>query len=990
MHARLALALTALFASSTATAFQPSDTVYSGIEPQRIRTTHPAEQARLRHTPAFARFERAHGNGWTARFDEATGTPIRMYGPGIELGALPTEAAVLSALRSALAPHAELIGTDVRNLRWQEGGYIERRDAWYVDLDVVREGLPIWRGGVTARIQHGRLTMFGAETYPDVPLTGALDLSAAEAIDAAIDLGPAAEASHTELEAVAMLLPLQSVNGLELRRVWLVSSRTTEPAGRWRTFVDGLSGEVLSVWNEVRFLDGAINAEHHQRNPDGPLETSPAVNLRVEGAEGVYNHTDDDGLYSVNDTDLQAIFYGPLLDIDNKAGADAVLPLGTSSTWTTEHATQAEIDTWVFIHMIREWGLVIAPEINLVNMRLDANVNLDQVCNAYFDGAVNFYRAGQGCRNTGELSDVIFHEWGHGFHYWSLETGDFDGSLSEGAADTVAFLQTADSIIAPGFLSNGRGIREVATNKVWPDDYSNDEDAVHSNGLIFGGAMWDLWAELEKTMSEEEAHATTEQLLADLLKGGPTIENVFEEILFADDDDGDLANGTPNECALIAAFALHGLGPLGAGEALQAEFLPPLEGGESLDLSVSVTNVAARCVDVQPSNAHVEWRINGGAWQSTDLDLANNTARGAIPNQPLGTFVEYVLVVEDSKGGEVFSPEGGRINPFSYYVGDVVEVSCNDFETDDGGFTSELVAGVEREGANDWQWGTPSGSGGDPSSAYSGDHVWGTDLGGDEFNGEYQSEKYTRLTTPPLSTRHYDDVFVRYMRWLSVEDGLFDQANLLANGELVWSNWANTAEPAEEHTIDRQWSPQVVNIGGTPNAREVTLAWEIQSDRGLNMGGWNIDDLCLLAPATPDNRLGISDLVVTEGDEITLSWTQPAHAPVEEVVVVRKRRGWPSSHRSGTVVWRTSSPDLGERVEITDDSLRTGGDWYYAVYASDGENWLSWTRPGLNAASTSGAPAVTSGGCGCASSGSPAGGAGLFGLLLLALGRRRR
>ena len=63
------------------------------------------------------------------------------------------------------------------------------------------------------------------------------------------------------------------------------------------------------------------------------------------------------------------------------------------------------------------------------------------------------YVEGGGCANTGLIADVNYHEWGHGLHYYSLLSGTFDGSYSEGYSDTVAFLMTLDSTIAPGFLS---------------------------------------------------------------------------------------------------------------------------------------------------------------------------------------------------------------------------------------------------------------------------------------------------------------------------------------------------------------------------------------------------------------------------------------------------------------------------------------------------------------------------------------------------------
>src|SRR5690606_2473462 len=108
--------------------------------------------------------------------------------------------------------------------------------------------------------------------------------------------------------------------------------------------------------------------------------------------------------------------------------------------------------------------------------------------------------------------------------------------------------------------------------------------------------------------------------------------------------------------------------------------------------------------------------------------------------------------VRQDAGADVLAPQGGPINPYSFYAGDVLEVYCEDFEADDGGYTHALLAGSDTEGADDWQWGTPRGMGGDPASAASGLFVWGNDLGGGNYNGEYQNEKRNRLTSPVIAT----------------------------------------------------------------------------------------------------------------------------------------------------------------------------------------------------------------------------------------------
>jgi len=80
------------------------------------------------------------------------------------------------------------------------------------------------------------------------------------------------------------------------------------------------------------------------------------------------------------------------------------------------------------------------------------NVNINNTCNAFWNGSVNFYRSGGGCRNTGELQGVFVHEWGHGLD--ANDGGGYDNP-SEAYADIVAFLEARESCVGRGFFVNG-------------------------------------------------------------------------------------------------------------------------------------------------------------------------------------------------------------------------------------------------------------------------------------------------------------------------------------------------------------------------------------------------------------------------------------------------------------------------------------------------------------------------------------------------------
>jgi uncharacterized protein (TIGR03382 family) len=579
-----------------------------------------------------------------------------------------------------------------------------------------------------------------------------------------------------------------------------------------------------------------------------------------------------------------------------------------------------------------------------------------------------------------------------------MESGSYDGSFGEGAADVVAFIQSRDNIIAPYFTTSGGGIRDVGPDRVYPTDYVDWD--IHSNGLIFGGSMWDLWPLLEAAEGTTAGTASLETIFVGTMRGGPTIETCYDEAIVADDDDGDLGNGTPHYCDIVEAFGRHGLGPTGNGGApIQMIDDPGIVQPSDADipLAIDLVNVAEECFAWTPAGGTITWRAGGGSWTDTPLaSVTASTATGAIPPQAAGTFVEYWVTIQGTDGSEISMPAGEDINPFSFYAGDVIEVYCEDFEANDGGYTHELVDGEDTLGADDWQWGVPLGEGGDPNAAYSGRYVWGNDLGEADYNGEYQNEKTNRLTSPAIDTAHYQGAFLAFRRWLNVEDGRYDNARIFADDDVVWDNHSSAA--GDEHHRDTAWAPHAIDLEGAADDGEVVLAWEIESDQGLTMGGWTLDDVCIYAPATPDNRLGIHDFAATDGETggVTLTWTNPLHDPLERVVVVRKEGSWPTGPTDGAVVFEDGAPVVAAPISVLDVDVDDDVVYSYAVYAHDGDLWLSYTIQGMNAdlgsadmpVEETGGPDLERGGCACGTT-APAG-SWTAGLALLALLQRRR
>ena len=870
---------------SPAHAFQPDADTWIGIEPIRHRSYHVAQQYRLRAQPQWRQL--SNQTGWQLRFDEKTGLVDRGMGRGIPLASINSAQEVESSFRVFLKESNWVFDPSVQ-LGSGSAAYNEDIDAWYIHIDQriptslrndldgsLVDSVAVWRGGLDGFVKHGQLTMVESALYPQWNEQEQTLLSS-EAVSIALGQGAAPNASHDDLHVSAIALPIEKNGVLSVHICWKVESKTEAPKGHWVAFVDAHTGDLLNVYNEVRFLEGTVHAKHDKRTLDGDIIRSPLPFLKV----GDGSFTDGEGFFSIEDEAFTMTLNGKNTRVSNDAGDDLSFELinGELEIEVEGDEAFAQIDQFVYQQEIYAWAKAYAPHVVNEWPRSVVNVNLNDVCNAYFDGTLNFYRAGEGCNNTGRIRDVSHHEWGHGFHYYNLLSGDFDGSMSEGLADAIAFFHSGDAVMAPFFGQNGYGIREAETNRVYPDDIVNE---VHTDGLIFAGAIWDLWPELEEQYGDPDlAYDALMTIFVQGLRSGPDIPSSYDALVFADDDNGDLSDGTPHECALVDAFGEHGLGPKGQGGFFQLSHLP-LENTTAdiaeYEVEADLQMFAQTCADAEPESASIHYSLdNGETWSQEELSLSDMDISGALSGQEKGSIVQYYLSLSDDQGRSVQLPETGTINPFTFYVGELEEINCNDFEENDGGFTHELISGRNQEGADDWMWNVPVGSGGDPDYAASGDKVWGNDLGGEHngemYNGEYQNDKHNRLTTPDYDVSGYDEVLLVYNRWLHVEDGYYDKAQVLANGEVVWTNHGSRYEVGDEHHRDMQWQQHVVRVPAA-DLDAMNFSWEIISDAGLSMGGWTIDDVCVYGvPAEPEEEEPVASGCACSSSSASGSW----------------------------------------------------------------------------------------------------------------------
>jgi len=862
-------AVAALFTASTAVAAVGQielDRLYPGERAERIAT---AAQVELAQGAAWQDFLARHGGEWQALWDEATGTPTRFWGTGwdVDPAALATDEGVFRLGKSILAQEADLHGVPLSDLTPL---VVDRRQGiTTVSYARTWNGLPVVDSRVSLRFKHGRFVMGQFESMPSIEATLRVSEPAVDS-KAATDLALAemgwTQSTTDHRGAELVVLPIAMQSSVQYRLAWQLELAATAFPSRRFTYVDALSGEVLSWHEQIKFLDAHLEVEHDNRWPENGL-TQSALQFAEVDVDGQQVTADLWGGITVDGPGTATWTAGsryfrvitadgePLASFTADIAADGDVLLGqldADDLGDVKYRRElAQLGTHVAAHTARQRALRINPSFGWASVEVLATVNSDETrCNAWFDGDINFVRQGDGCNNTGRVLDVVAHEYGHGFHGYSIiqGVGSFDGALSEGLSDYMAATLSGDPATARGFfLGSNEPLRDIEINRVWPDDVSE----IHQTGRIIAGALWDLRKELVTLMGETDGVDHTDQLMWASASRATDIPTSYAEVILADDDNGNLADGTPNKCLIDDMFGIHGLGPAG-GElglfTIEHDQVLLAEPGADIAIDAIVQLSRPECTTGEVGEVRLNYTVGDGDVQTLAMtgDLEYSVS---LPAAEAGTSIHYWIEAFDA-GGELvgLEPQGSITDPwYAVFVGGGEVVFDADFESNDGGFTSVLYEGnADSPGANDWQWGRPGGNSGDPLEAFSGNNVWGNDISPEEnWNGAYQPNVHNALLSPRIEVG--DDngaVFLQFRRWLTVEDGYWDSALVTVNGSTIWSQLEGPSEgDSSNHHTDLHWALRTYDVTDLVEDGAIEVSWELIADAGLQLGGWNIDDV---------------------------------------------------------------------------------------------------------------------------------------------------
>jgi hypothetical protein len=347
-----------------------------------------------------------------------------------------------------------------------------------------------------------------------------------------------------------------------------------------------------------------------------------------------------------------------------------------------------------------------------------------------------------------------------------------NGAMHEGLADVNAALLVDDPVVGRGFTEDGGNIRNVKNTNRYPQNVSGE---VHNDGLILAGALWDLREALGLQAARRYSHFARYGLPddPDLLAA---YNEYFIEILIVDDNDGTLANLTPNFAAINQAFSAHGIGAASLLRIAHEERNDASSAERDYLVQAQVTTAAF--IGVNPNAVTLHYSTDGKNFLTAPMAAvagANFAAR--IPRQLPGSVVSYYLTAQDNIGAALTFPLNapqGKL--FSFLVG-FQSKFLDDFESD-----KSWKIGDPADNATTGIWervdpiGTKSGSiQVQPEVDHSpvglkcfvtGNAAAGGGLGVNDVDGGK-----TTLYSPVFDLTPYKNPLLRYYRWYTNNAG---------------------------------------------------------------------------------------------------------------------------------------------------------------------------------------------------------------------------
>ena len=838
-------------------------------------------QQNLRNSDLWQNFV-SNNADWFVIFNEGNQLPHRAFGKPI----------LVNNFQSFLSDNNFNIPSDLRQISSVKNDkYItENFVQYYNNLEVIGSNM-------FAKFNlNNYLVSFGLDVYNDIDISTNPSISSQEAVESAKSLisNPIANIIvQNELKVLA----IKKYKKYDYRLIYQVnfSTNINEGPANYICYVDAHNGELLMRKNTILYeapqlATSNVSGDVYTTNPYDPAIIENFKYLKaIDQSSNTLYYTDNNGevVLPMNiGTQVRYKLEGLYANVETNASTpDIFQNLATSNSvvFDNSNSTIQERSAYQAVNNIHDHFKTVFPAFNGLDNPMETNIDVAGSCNAFFDGSsINFYAEGGGCHNTAKIVDVVYHEYGHAINSGRYNSGSgmWNGGLNEGFADVWALSLTETPVLGYGWdlVDPTISVRRYDQNrKVYPQDLVGE---VHADGEIIAGAFWDLYLNLGSMTQMLDLFKYVYDSGVDGPDGdeGSIYTDILLEVLYADDNDGDLSNGTPNDNDIIDAFNQHGITLLSNAV---ISHNPVTTSNPNVGITINANIGMTYPWALGATNCF--YRVNDVTNWTTLTMTGTTSFTTTIPAQLPGTIVAYYISLLDNYGNESgVTPMASNLLPITNAnLPNFVLVGYEMIEEEDFDFNF----GFWQTGSSDdnattglWEIGTPIGSYTD-----NGDNVQTDEqhtIGGFQcaYTGNASSSAsgigendvdggHTTLFSPYYDLSDYTNPAFSYWRWFTNNTG--------ANPGADWwqvlitddgSNWEYIENNLTSDISWRKFAFRVKDYVSVTNNIQLKFIASDSLRPGQNLDGGSlieaaVDDLKLYESLSTSTSLNSSNVI---------------------------------------------------------------------------------------------------------------------------------
>jgi len=662
-------------------------------------------QAPLR-TPEWSAFFNANGK-WTVLVDKATLTPHRAFGKPVQIKNFDnvTIDNVESASMQFLRDYSNLLNINPDNLKLINTKKVNK--LWYVGYKQVYKGIEVLLSKVEMKIREdGKVIAFGVDYYNNMNVNITPTISFIDAAEKSFKgLENKSKIDKVQSERKVLILPVKFNGKVNYHLVYDVKIETSNPIGKYTSFVDAHSGNIIwrlnNVQNEVTIVNVKGLVKNKYSYDTTKLIPFPNQYFNVGPDRDL---TDRNGTWSTNDISAQktitAKMEGPWAKVqylsgtyqnpiyeDSASFSGSIMPGNNFAlNWNDNNSHLIERMLFYHANYIHDYLKNLDPDFDGLDLQAMIYITQSQSPNAGALGEnIIFYEPYSPEYKFAETPSILYHEYTHNVNHkiydqinHTTDIGMINLTCNEATADLGSAFMIDDEMIGRGAFGENRNknIRTLENENIYPDSIDGES---HHDGMILSGAFWDFRKTTSRAVAEEVSHYC-KYGTPDDPDAGIAFSEWFLEALQTDDNlgtgDNDLSNGTPHLSELVAAFNEHQIGTdLLLTMSYEHTALPDTK--NIVDPYIVEFNLKSEpnILNSHPDSVFVVYSTdnlkNINMVPAVKVHPDSNIYRAEIPAMQNGTIVKYYIQATESVSGRTFKftavfPD---FKPYQFLVG---------------------------------------------------------------------------------------------------------------------------------------------------------------------------------------------------------------------------------------------------------------------------------------------------------------------------------